>query len=547
MAGSSPGRRRRRKAPSTNTISVIVRDSGVPQMSATNSFSVVVYRSNTPPVLSAIPDQTVYRQHLADLHGQRDGHGSAAADPDLQPGDRGAHGRQHHDQRRVLLDADGGPGAEHQHDFGNCDGQRRAPDVGHQQFQCGGLSAQHAAGALGDSQPDGVCQHPADLHGQRDGYGSAAAGLDLQPGLRGAHRREHHDRRRLHLDADGGPGAEHQHHFGDCARTAACPRCRPPTASRWWSIGQTRRRCMGAISDQAVYANTLLTFTVSATDTDQPPQTLTFSLGAGAPTGASITTGGVFTWTPTAAQAPSTNTLSVIVTDNGLPAMSATNSFKVVVYRPNTPPVHGRDHRPGRLCQHAADLHRQRDGHGSAAADPDLQPGRRGADGREHHVRRRVHLDADGGAGAEHEHDLGDRARTAGARQMSATNSFKVVVYRPNTAAGHGRHSDQTVYANTLLTFTVSATDTDQPPQTLTFSLGAGRRPGRALPLAACSPGRRRRRRRPSTNTISVIVHGQRRAADVGHQQLQGGGVSAQHRAGHRAPSPTRRFMPTRC
>jgi hypothetical protein len=80
-----------------------------------------------------------------------------------------------------------------------------------------------------------------------------------------------------------------------------------------------------------VYANTLLTFTASATDTDQPPQTLTFSLGTGAPTGASITTNGVFRWTPTSAQAPSTNNISVIVEDSGQPPLSATNSLSVVV------------------------------------------------------------------------------------------------------------------------------------------------------------------------------------------------------------------------
>ena len=106
---------------------------------------------------------------------------------------------------------------------------------------------------------------------------------------------------------------------------------------------------LGAISDQTVYANTLLTFTASATDTDQPPQTLTFSLGAGAPTGASITTGGVFTWTPTAAQAPSTNTISVIVTDSGAPQMSATNSFNVVVYRPEHAAGAGRRFRTRRF------------------------------------------------------------------------------------------------------------------------------------------------------------------------------------------------------
>jgi len=47
---------------------------------------------------------------------------------------------------------------------------------------------------------------------------------------------------------------------------------------------------------------TLLTFTATATDADVPAQSLTFSLDAGAPTGAGMTSGGVFTWTPTEAQ-----------------------------------------------------------------------------------------------------------------------------------------------------------------------------------------------------------------------------------------------------
>jgi hypothetical protein len=166
---------------------------------------------------------------------------------------------------------------------------------------------------------------------------------------------------------------------------------------------------LGAITDKTVYANTLLNFTVSATDTDQPPQTLTFSLGPGAPTGASISSGGVFTWTPTTAQAPSTNTLSVIVTDSGVPAMSATNTFKVVVYRPNTAPV-------------------------------------------------------------------------------------------------MGTILDQAVYANTLLNFTVSATDTDQPPQTLTFGLGAGAPTGASISSGGVFTWTPTGAQAPSTNTIAVTV-----------------------------------------
>src|SRR5439155_244910 len=44
-------------------------------------------------------------------------------------------------------------------------------------------------------------------------------------------------------------------------------------------------------------------------------------------------------WTPTEAQGPSTNTITVKVTDNGTPALSATNSFTVVVSEVNSVPT----------------------------------------------------------------------------------------------------------------------------------------------------------------------------------------------------------------
>jgi hypothetical protein len=53
-----------------------------------------------------------------------------------------------------------------------------------------------------------------------------------------------------------------------------------------------------------------------ATDADLPANTLTFSLDAGAPAGASITAGGAFTWTPSEAQGPGVHPVTVRVTDN---------------------------------------------------------------------------------------------------------------------------------------------------------------------------------------------------------------------------------------
>ncbi|MST93910.1 MAG: hypothetical protein EXS33_01315, partial [Pedosphaera sp.] len=82
-----------------------------------------------------------------------------------------------------------------------------------------------------------------------------------------------------------------------------------------------------------VNAGALLTFTASATDPDLPAQILNFSLSA-PPAGASITTGGLFTWTPTQNQAPGTNTIAVVVADNGLPSLTATQTFNVIIIPP---------------------------------------------------------------------------------------------------------------------------------------------------------------------------------------------------------------------
>jgi hypothetical protein len=90
---------------------------------------------------------------------------------------------------------------------------------------------------------------------------------------------------------------------------------------------------LAAISNVVLTLGQTLTFTASATDSDQPPQTLTFTLGLGAPAGANITANGQFTWTPT--NAPATNSINIVVTDNGTPNLSATQSFAVTV---NPPP-----------------------------------------------------------------------------------------------------------------------------------------------------------------------------------------------------------------
>ena len=94
---------------------------------------------------------------------------------------------------------------------------------------------------------------------------------------------------------------------------------------------------LSAISNQTIMAGRTLLITNSATDPDIPAQTLTFSLLT-APTNAAInSSSGLFTWRPTIAQSPSTQTVAVVVADNGAPIMSATQSFTATVIQPVVP------------------------------------------------------------------------------------------------------------------------------------------------------------------------------------------------------------------
>ena len=82
-----------------------------------------------------------------------------------------------------------------------------------------------------------------------------------------------------------------------------------------------------------------LVVTNTATDNDVPKLSLTYQL-MNPPVGASIDGNGVITWTPTESEAPSTNIFETIVADEPTgPALSATNSFVVIVLPPIVPPV----------------------------------------------------------------------------------------------------------------------------------------------------------------------------------------------------------------
>jgi hypothetical protein len=88
--------------------------------------------------------------------------------------------------------------------------------------------------------------------------------------------------------------------------------------------------------NQTISPLALLVVTNTATDSD-PSATLTYALTTSPPNGATISAGGIINWTPSLAQASSTYTFTTVVTDNGLPPASATNSFTVAVGPPPLP------------------------------------------------------------------------------------------------------------------------------------------------------------------------------------------------------------------
>jgi hypothetical protein len=91
---------------------------------------------------------------------------------------------------------------------------------------------------------------------------------------------------------------------------------------------------LGAIPNQAVNVGQTVAANASATDSASPPPVLTFSL-LNAPAGATLlknnTNNAVLNWRPLVTDANTTNIIKLKVADNAVPALSATQSVRVVV------------------------------------------------------------------------------------------------------------------------------------------------------------------------------------------------------------------------
>src|SRR5436190_1138910 len=83
--------------------------------------------------------------------------------------------------------------------------------------------------------------------------------------------------------------------------------------------------------NQSVNQGSMMSFMATAHDNETPSSSLMYSLDPGAPSGASITPSGTFSWTPTSAQAPGNYTIFVRVLDDGMPALSDAKGFTATV------------------------------------------------------------------------------------------------------------------------------------------------------------------------------------------------------------------------
>gem|GEM_PF-1078088 len=101
---------------------------------------------------------------------------------------------------------------------------------------------------------------------------------------------------------------------------------------------------LAPIANRSIDELTLFTTLVVATDADLPPNPIAFRLLT-APPGMVIGPGsGAILWTPSEAQGPTTQLVTVVVTDNSpaaasTPQWSVTNAFEIVVREVNAPPV----------------------------------------------------------------------------------------------------------------------------------------------------------------------------------------------------------------
>lgn len=262
------------------------------------------------------------------------------------------------------------------------------------------------------------------------------------------------------------------------------------------------------VANRTLNEGSLLLLTVAASDADLPANRLTYSLDPGAPAGAAINAQtGEFSWTPTEAQGPSVQTITVRVTDNGSPLLSEVTSFTITVNEVNAAPVlpavANRTVAEGAVVAFDA-----------VAVDSDLP------------VQALFYtLDPGAPAGAAINATTGAfhwtpseaqgpstnvitiRVTDNGSPMLSDFKSFVVVVTEVNTPPVLAAPGDQVLVEGSTLTLASQATDADLPAQMLTFKLGPGAPAGASVhPASGLLTWATGEANGPSTNQLVLMV-----------------------------------------
>lgn len=230
---------------------------------------------------------------------------------------------------------------------------------------------------------------------------------------------------------------------------------------------------LASITNFTLLEGDTLMFTNMATDLEAPPQLLTFSL-LDAPTNAFLNpTNGIFTWTTGELDGPGTNIISVIVTDDGVPSLSATQSFTVVVLEVNETPLLAAIPNYTVMEGEALVFTNQ-------FSDPDMPANELTFSLLNAPTNATIDpasgvftwptTEADGPG----TNVISVSVTDDGVPSLSATQSFTVLVLETNRAPVLAAVADHKLHAGMTLVITNVATDPDLPPNTLTFGLDAG-------------------------------------------------------------------------
>jgi uncharacterized repeat protein (TIGR01451 family) len=458
-------------APSTKTVTVKVTDDGVPQLSDIKSFNIAVTESNSAPVLSLVPNQTVNEGSLLTLT-------LTATDPDGSDQVL-AYGLVSGSSGMVVNSTSGilswtpaeaqGPSTNLVTVQVSDNGVPPLSDSRTFSIVVNEVNSPPVLAAVPDQTVDELTTLTLTLHGTDPDIPANILTYTLLNGPTG-----------MTLDPVAGAltwtPTEAQGPSTSTVTVQVTDNGIPPmSASRSFRVIVNEVNTppsLAPVANQVINEGETLRLALTATDSDLPSNLLNYSLGSG-PQGASVDpTSGVFTWTPTELQAPSTNLITIRVTDNGVPPLSDSRTFVVVVNKTNNPPVLAPI--ANQIVNQGLTLNLR-----LTASDPDLPPNSLAftlisapsrasltPDG----ILTWPTMEVDGGKTFAFTVAVTDN----GSPPLSDRKTFNVSVALVNTAPVLASVPDQMIDELNPLLLSLTASDSDFPSNTLSYSLVSG-------------------------------------------------------------------------